>query len=134
MSNYFSKKTFGFYLSVIACVLALVSVILYGSAANQMSIVPPLIWAAIAMEILLIVCSAVIGNKNILNLSVVISAVLMGLALAHSFSSQLDALGYVYAGLYTMDQIMGFVRFVVVCAISYLLFIICSFMDLGKID
>ena len=132
MKNYFAKKTFGFYLSVIACILALVSVILYGSAANQMPIVPPLIWAAIGVEVLLIVLSAVMGNKNILNLSVVISAVLMAVALAQSFNSQLDALGYAYAGLYTIDQVMPFIRFAVVCALSFLAFIICAFTDLGK--
>lgn len=132
MKNYFAKKTFGFYLSAIACALALISVIMYGTIANQMAIVPPFIWAAIAVEALMIVSSAVMGNKNILNLSVVISAVLMGIALAQSFNSQLDALGYAYAGLYTMDQIMPFIRFAVVCAVSFLGFIVCSFMDLGK--
>ncbi len=52
MSNYFAKKKFGFWLSLIACALALVSVFLYKSAANQMAIVPPFIWAAIAVEVL----------------------------------------------------------------------------------
>ena len=132
MKNYLAKKTFGFYLSVIACALALVSVILYGSTGNTMAIVPPLIWAAIAVEALLILLSAVMGNKNILNLTVVVSAVLMGTALAQSFNSQLDALGYAYAGLYTMDQIMPFIRFVVACALSFVLFIVCAFLDMGK--
>ena len=132
MKNYFAKKTFGFYLSVIACALALVSVILYGSAANQMAIVPPFIWGAIAVEVLMIVLTFVAGNKNILNLSVVISAILMAVALAQSFNSQLDALGYAYAGLYTMDQVMPFIRFAAVCAVSFLMFIVCSFMNLGK--
>ena len=132
MKNYLAKKTFGFYLSVIACVLALVSVIMYGSIANQMAIVPPFIWGAVAVEVLMIVVSFAAGNKNILNLSVVISAVLMAIALAQSFNSQLDALGYAYAGLYTMDQVMPFIRFAVVCAVSFLMFIVCAFMDLGR--
>lgn len=132
MKNYFAKKTFGFYLSVIACVLALVGVIMYGSIANQMAIVPPFIWGAIAVEVLMIVVSFAAGNRNILNLSVVISAVLMAIALAQSFNSQLDALGYAYAGLYTMDQVMPFIRFAAVCAVSFLMFIVCSFMNLGK--
>ena len=132
MKNYFAKKTFGFYLSVIACALALISVIMYGSIANQMAIVPPFIWGAIAVEVLMIVVSFAAGNRNILNLSVVISAVLMAIALAQSFNSQLDALGYAYAGLYTMDQVMPFIRFAAVCAVSFLMFIVCSFMNLGK--
>jgi len=132
MKNYLAKKTVGFYLSVIACVLALISVIMYGSIANQMAIVPPFIWAAIAVEVLMIVLTFAVGNRNILNLSVVISAVLMAIALAQSFNSQLDALGYAYAGLYTMDQVMPFIRFAAVCAVSFLMFIVCSFMDLGK--
>lgn len=132
MKSYLAKKTLGFYLSVIACALALISVIMYGSIANRMTIVPPFIWGAIAVEVLMIVVSFAAGNKNILNLSVVISAVLMAIALAQSFNSQLDALGYAYAGLYTIDQVMPFIRFVAVCAVSFLVFIVCSFMDLGR--
>ena len=132
MKDYLAKKTFGFYLSVIACALALISVIMYGTIANQMAIVPPFIWGAIAVEVLMIVISFAAGNRNILNLSVVISAVLMAIALAQSFNSQLDALGYAYAGLYTMDQVMPFIRFAVVCAVSFLMFIVCAFMDLGR--
>ena len=119
---------------MIAAILALISVILYGSAANQMRIVPPLIWAAIGVEILMIAASAMVGNKNVFNLSVVVSSVLMAIALAQSFNSQLDALGYAFAGLYTIDQVMPFIRFAVVCALSFLVFIVCSFLDLGKLD
>lgn len=132
MKNYFAKKTFGFYLSLIAAVLAAVSVALYASASNQIALVSRLIWAAIGVEALLIVLSAALGNKALLNLTTVFCAVLMGTALAQSFSSQLDALGYVVSGLYTMDQIMPFVRFAAVAAVSFLLFIVCSFLDMGK--
>lgn len=132
MKNYFAKKTFGFYLSLIAAALAAVSVALYASASNQIALVSRLIWAAIGVEALLIVLSAALGNKALLNLATVFCAVLMGTALAQSFSSQLDALGYVVSGLYTMDQIMPFVRFAAVAAVSFLLFIVCSFLDMGK--
>ena len=132
MKNYFAKKTFGFYLSLVAAVLAAVSLALYSSASNQMAIVSRLTLAAIGVEALLVVLSAAMGNKVLFNLATVISAVLMGTALAQSFNSQLDALGYVVSGLYTMDQIMPFVRFAAVAAVSFLLFIVCSFLDLGK--
>lgn len=132
MKNYFAKKTFGFYLSLIATALAIASLALYSSASNQMAIVSRLTLGAIGVEALLIVLSAALGNKAILNLATVFSAVLMGTALAQSFNSQLDALGYVVSGLYQMEQIMPFVRFAAVAAVSFLLFIVCSFLDMGK--
>lgn len=132
MKDYLANKTVGFYISVVACVLALVALVLYLPISGTLPLVIGLLVAAIVVEVLLIVLSKVIGNKPVLNLASSINAVLLGYAIVTSFNPQLDAIGYVVSGLYTYDQISGFVNFVIVVAIAFLLYIVASFMNLGK--
>ena len=132
MKDYIANKTIGFYITVVATVLAIVGLVMYFSVSGQAAEVIPLFIAAIVVEVLLIVLSKVMGNHPVLNLASSINAVLLGFALVQSFNPQLDAIGYVVSGLYTYDQISGFVNFVIVAAIAFLLYIIASFMSLGK--
>lgn len=132
MKDYIANKTVGFYITVLATVLAIVGLVMYISVSGKAAEVIPLFIAAIVVEIALVVLSKVIGNKPALNLASSINAVLLGFALVQSFNPQLDAIGYVVSGLYTYDQISGFVNFVIVAAIAFVLYIIASFMSLGK--
>lgn len=132
MKDYLADKTVGFYISVVACVLALVALVLYLPTTGALALVIGLLVAAIVVEVLLIVLSKVIGNKPVLNLASSINAVLLGYAIVTSFNPQLDAIGYVVSGLYTFEQIQPFVNFVIVVAIAFLLYIVASFMNLGK--
>ena len=132
MKDYIANKTVGFYITVVATVLAIVGLVMYFSVSGQAAEVIPLFIAAIVVEVLLVVLSKVMGNKPVLNLASSINAVLLGFALVQSFNPQLDAIGYVVSGLYTYDQISGFVNFVIVAAIAFMLYIIASFMSLGK--
>lgn len=132
MKEYLAKKTVGFYISVLATILAIVGLVIYSSTSGALALVYALIGIAIAVEVVLIVVSKVIGNKPVLNLASSICAVLMGGAIVQSFNPQLDPIGYVVSGLYTYDQISSFVNFVIVVAIAFLLYIVASFMTLGK--
>lgn len=132
MKDYLANKTVGFYISVVACVLALVALVLYLSTTGALALVIGLLVAVICVEVLLIVVSKVIGNKPVLNLASSINAVLLAFAIVTSFNPQLDPIGYVVSGLYTFEQIQPFVNFVIVVAISFLLYIVASFMNLGK--
>ena len=132
MNDYMANKTIGFYVTVLATILAVVSLVLYLPTTGALALVIGLLAAAIVVEVLLIVVSKVIGNKPVLNLASSINAVLLGYAIVTSFNPQLDAIGYVVSGLYTFDQIQPFVIFVVFAAVTFLLYIIASFMDLGK--
>lgn len=132
MKDYIANKTVGFYITVVATVLAIVGLVMYFSVSGKAAEVIPLLIAAIVVEAALIVLSKVMGNKPMLNLASSINAVLLGFALVQSFNPQLDAIGYVVSGLYTYDQISGFVNFVIVAAIAFVLYIIASFMSLGK--
>ena len=132
MKEYLANKTVGFYITVVATVLAIISLVLYTSTTSALGVVYGLICAAIVVEVLLIVLSKVMGNKPVLNLASSVCAVLLGYALVTSFNTQLDAIGYVVSGLYTFEQIQPFVIFAVFLAVTFLLYIIASFMDLGK--
>ena len=132
MKDYLANKTVGFYISVVACVLALVALILYLPTTGALALVIGLLVAAIVIEIALIVLTMVMGNKPIFNLAASINTVLLAFAIVTSFNPQLDPIGYVVSGLYTFEQIQPFVNFVIVVAISFLLYIVASFMNLGK--
>ena len=132
MKDYLANKTVGFYISVVACVLALVALVLYVPTTGSLSLVIGLLVAAIVIEVALIAVSWVIGNKAFLNLASSVNAVLLAFAIVTSFNPQLDAIGYVVSGLYTFEQIQPFVNFVIVIAISFLLYLVASFMKLGK--
>lgn len=132
MSEFLAKKTVGFYITVLATVLSGVCIALYAFSGTTLSFVYGMLWAAIAVEVLLIVLSKVMGNKPVLNLASSVCSVLLAFALVTSFNPQLDAIGYVVSGLYTFDQIKPFVIFVVFAAVTFLLYLVASFMDLGK--
>ena len=132
MKDYMAGKTVGFYITVLATILVIVGLVMYTSVSGQTGEVMPLLAVAIVVEVLLIVLSKVIGNKPVLNLASSINAVLLGFVIVQSFNPQLDAIGYVVSGLYTFDQIQPFVNFVIVAAIAFLLYIVASFMNLGK--
>ena len=132
MKAYLQKKTAGFYLTVLATILAIIGLINYASDARATSIVFTLVGIAIAVEVLLLVVSKVAGNKPIFDVAASACAILMAAALTISFSTQLDAIGYVVSGLYTSDMIMKFAYFVIFAAISMLLYLIASFTSLGK--
>ena len=132
MKEYFAKKTVGFYLTLAATILVIVALVFYNGASGTTPIVYNLIYGVIAVEAALIVGSLVLGNKSFFSLAALINAVLTAAALVQSFSPQLDNLGMVVSGLYTINQIMNFVIFVGFTLVAWLLFIAASFMKLGN--
>ena len=127
-----TNRTIGFYITVLAAIVAAAGLICYSSAQNKLPIVNVLTAAAVVVVAALIILSRVMGFKSWMNLAAMLGAFLMAGALVQSFTTQLDALGYLVAGLYTMDQVIGFLRYAVLAAVSLLLFIIASFTDLNK--
>ncbi len=126
------KRTIGFYITVLAAIAAVAGLVCYNTAQNKLSIVTALTAAAIVVVAAAIILSMTMGFKNWMNLTAMAGALLMAGALVESFTTQLDALGYLVAGLYTLDQVIGFLRFAALAAVALLLFIIASFMDFGK--
>ena len=126
------KRTIGFYITVLAAIAAVAGLVCYNTVQNKLSIVTALTAAAIVVVAAAIILSMTMGFKNWMNLTAMAGALLMAGALVESFTTQLDALGYLVAGLYTLDQVIGFLRFAALAAVALLLFIIASFMDFGK--
>lgn len=121
------NKSVGFYLTLAAAVLMLVGLPFYAQSAYAISTV--YIMTAI-------VAVAVVGmfltKGEAANGLCIVGTVAAAAAVIFSFSTQLDAIGYVLSGLFTFDQIQGFVVFAVLAVIGWILLIIASFTGVSK--
>lgn len=123
------KKAGGFYLTLVAAVLAIVGVILYGSVMYKMNAVYILLAAAIVFGILAFILT---GKTSAVNLIPVVNAVLMASAAVWSANLMVNQIGYVIAGLDGVDTIQSFIVFCVLAVIAMLLNIVASFMPMVK--
>lgn len=123
------KKAGGFYLTLVAAVLAIVGVILYGSVMYKMNAVYILLAAVIVLGILAFVLT---GKTALANLIPVVNAVLMASAAVWSANLMVNQIGYVIAGLDGVDTIQSFIVFCVLAVIAMLLNIVASFMPMVK--
>ncbi len=121
------NKSVGFYLTLAAAVLMLVGLPFYAQSAYAISTV--YIMAAI-------VAVAVVGmfltKGEIANGLCIVGTAAAAAAVIFSFSTQLDPIGYVVAGLYTFSQIQGFVVFAVLAIVGWILLIVASFTGVSK--
>ena len=128
--SYLKNKSAAAYLLALAAVLILIGVIFYQSAAVTV------VWVTIlAIVTAVLSCAAAVlsGNKiKAMNLCPTVLAILSACTLAQSSSSQLDPLGWWISGLYTFEQVRGYIIFAVLLVIALLLQIIASFMNLNK--
>jgi len=118
------NKGIGFYLTLVACVLALADIIVYTQVMYKM----PSVFVVLALAVV-IECVAIFANNRILNnLLPVILAVLLGFAAAHSFYVMVNQIGYVVAALDTIDTIISFIIFVSIAVIGMILCWVSGFM------
>lgn len=134
MKEYLAKKSVGFYLTVIAAVAAVIGVINYISASGATESVMILTAAAVIVEILMIIGLAVLKSRFILNLFPATCAILMSAAVAFSFNTQVDGLGFLISGMYSFDDMKNFLLFAGFGVLAAVLYIISSFMDMEKKD
>ncbi len=121
------NKSVGFYLTLAAAVLMLVGLPFYAQSAYAITTV---------YIMTVIVAVAVVGmfltKGEIANGLCIVGTVAAAAAVIFSFSTQLDAIGYVLSGLYTFSQIQGFVVFAVLAIIGWILLIVASFTGVSK--
>ena len=121
------NKSVGFYLTLAAAVLVLIGLPFYAQSAYAI----PTVYIMAA-----IVAVAVVGmfltKDEIANGLCIVGTVAAAAAVIFSFSTQLDAIGYVLSGLFTFDQIQGFVIFAALAIIGWILLIIASFTGVSK--
>lgn len=132
MKEYMSKKTAGFYLTILAAILAVIGIINYSFARSALGIVFGFAIAAVVVEVLLIVLSKILGNKWYLDLSSTVCAVLMMIAVAMSLTNQVESLGFFIVGMYSLRDVLSLLLFVGFGLASVILFTVASFMKLGK--
>jgi hypothetical protein len=127
-----TKKAISFYLTIIAAILSVVGIVLYGSVMYRLTEVYYMLIAAVVLAVIAIVLPMVIGDKAVFNLIPVLNAVLMASAVVWGTNLMVNQLGYVYAGLDGIDTIMSYIYYVAVVAIAMLLNIVASFLPMAK--
>lgn len=123
------NKTVSFYLTLAAAVLMLVGLPFYAQSAYAISTVYILTTVVAVIEVGIFLTKSEIANGLC-----IANAVAAAAAVIISFSTQMDAIGYVMSGLFTFSQIQGFVIFAVLAIIGWILFIVASFTGVSKAD
>lgn len=129
--TYLKNKTVSFYLIVLAAVLSLIALPLYKTASISESNVIVIVIVAAVVAVAMIVLAGV-GKFRFLNLTATVCAILLTCGLVMSINAQLDPLGWWVAGLYTYDQVKGYIFFAALVGIAILLDLVASFIDLQK--
>lgn len=132
MKEYLAKKSIGFYISLIAAVLSLAAVFLFGGVTYRNSIVYVFLIAAIVLEVLVLILSGMKGNLPVFNCLPIINAILTASAAVWGVSLMVNQIGYVIAGLDEMSTLMGLVYYEAAAVAGMLLNIIASFLSQGK--
>lgn len=121
------NKSVSFYLTLVAAVLLLVGLPFYAQSAYAISTVYIMTAVVVAVEIAIFLTKGEIANGLC-----IAGAVAAAAAVIFSFSTQLDAIGYVLSGLFTFSQIQGFVTFAILAIVGWILFLVASFTGVSK--
>ena len=122
------NRGIGFILTLVACALALVDIIVY----TQVMYTLPVIFVFLAGAIVIEGAAFFINNRILNNLLPVILAVLLGASAAGSFYVMVNQLGYVVAALDTVDTIISFIVFVSIAVAAMIICWISGFMKQEK--
>ena len=124
------KKTLGLYIFILAAILAVVAVVLYGSVMYTADAVRPVLIA-----VAVVACAAVVlafMGKTFANFLAIVATALAMLGLGLSVGPMVNEIGLVSAGLNPYSNVAGFVNFAVVAAIIWVLALIGTFCGLVK--
>lgn len=130
--SYFKGKKLSFYLMIVAAILALVSLTFYKTASVVQPEINTYVIIGVVLTVAMMVLAALKSKPRFLNLCATVIAVVFAWGLIQSVNMQLDPLGWWIAGLYTYDQVKGYIFFAVMLGIAILLDLIASFIDLQK--
>ena len=124
------KRTLGFYIALIAAIVGIVSIVLYGRSLNTSKNAYYFLIAAAAVALL----TALGATKlpGLCNWGGSIAAALAFTGIAYSVTVMSDAIGYVISGLYSYDTLQSWISFLIVAGISWVLYIIAGFAGMAK--
>ena len=129
MREHLANHTFGFYLSISAGILSVVSLL---GADNQGAAVLPLIVCSILAEVAGIAINRFTGKAGVLMLIPTVNALLFSAAIILSIIPQVDSLGYLVSGLYSFEDMKAFILYAVFAILTWLGYLAASFMDMQK--
>ena len=126
------KKSAGFIMTVIGTILAAAALFLYLNANNTNQTTQMLIIIGLACAALYVILYAKLGSNPFVSLLVSAGAVFMAAALAYSFVTEAEILGYLISGLRTWADVQTWAYFAGCAAASWLVLLIASFTGLGE--
>ena len=124
------KKSVGFFIEILAAIVGIVSVVLYGS--SYMTSQNAYIFLIAAVVVALVGALGAQKKPEICNWAAPVAATLAAAGIAYSITVMSDAIGYVISGLYSMDDIKSWITFMVVACIAWLLYLIAGFTGMAK--
>ena len=108
--GYLKNKTFGFYLSFVAAILALIGFVMYRQSGHTESYIEVLLLVTVVLQILAMIVLKVAPDFKWTSLLLTANAILTAAALVNSFYTQVDFIGYVVSGLCNHKKIHNFSR------------------------
>lgn len=130
--TYLKNKSVSFYLIALAAVLSVVAVFFYRTAQVTDTAIIALVVISVVVAVAMMVLAGLKSKPRFLNLTATVCAVILAWAFVNSFSAQLDPLGWWISGLYTFEQVVGFIVFAVLILLAVILNLVASFIDLQK--
>ena len=124
--GYLKNKTFGFYLSFVAAILALIGFVMYRQSGHTESYIEVLLLVTVVLQILAMIVLKVAPDFKWTSL------LLTAAALVNSFYTQVDFIGYVVSGLYEFATIKKFIISAVLMALSMIAYIVSSYSGFQK--
>ena len=125
--GYLKNKTFGFYLSFVAAILALIGFVMYRQSGHTESYIEVLLLVTVVLQILAMIVLKVAPDFKWTSLLLTANAILTAAALVNSFYTQVDFIGYVVSGLYEFATIKKFIISAVLMALSMIAYIVSSY-------
>lgn len=130
--GYLKNKTFGFYLSFVAAILALIGLVMYRQSGHTESYIEVLLLVTVVLQILAMIVLKVAPDFKWTSLLLTANAILTAAALVNSFYTQVDFIGYVVSGLYEFAIIKKFIISAVLMALSMIAYIVSSYSGFQK--
>lgn len=130
--GYLKNKTFGFYLSFVAAILALIGFVMYRQSGHTESYIEVLLLVTVVLQILAMIVLKVAPDFKWTSLLLTANAILTAAALVNSFYTQVDFIGYVVSRLYEFATIKKFIISAVLMALSMIAYIVSSYSGFQK--
>ena len=127
--GYLKNKTFGFYLSFVAAILALIGFVMYRQSGHTESYIEVLLLVTVILAMIVL---KVAPDFKWTSLLLTANAILTAAALVNSFYTQVDFIGYVVSGLYEFATIKKFIISAVLMALSMIAYIVSSYSGFQK--